>query len=247
MPQRLESPLFREVLRDRPVAYWPMNDHYAEFGNVPKEVTDRVTLTRPSSGFGWNDKLLVRGDHKFIGYGGTGYLAGPTGSPFSPHAGASGKMSVEFVLATPTLTNSMMLFSKGKASNYEYTLMCHANGSIEWNVYTSAGANVSALVSATGLLDTTNRPRIIAVTFDRAAAVASIYLDGREVSRNTSMSGTSSATGSRFEIGHREDNGGTTIAGGASTGHFSFYDYVLGSSRIAEHYRAFRHGSRGRR
>lgn len=238
MPKTLTSQLFWEILKDRPVAYWPCNDYYASFNNVPKEVADRVTLTNGNQGHAWNAITLIRGEHKFFTVNGSGWFVGPTGAPFSSDAGASGVMSIECLVSIGTLSNDQWLITKGgNGSNYEYSFAVMANGAAYWKVHTLAGADVVAVNAAAGSLRA-GTPYLMLATYDRAGALAIIYVNGVEVARSTTFSGNSSAGTAQYQIGHRQDGNGATITAGSGLGHVAHYDYVLSPGRIRKHYQA---------
>lgn len=236
MPQL--SPLFTEILRDRPSAYWPCDGP-----GVPPEVRARYTLTASGSP-NYHRRVIVPGDSALVDFPGAAYFAGPTGS-LTYHSGASGVMSIETVVRPDQLLSAMMLVTKGNSSAYEYDLRIGSGGEAHFGTSISTtGADVMVVESAAGTLAVGRVAHFVGV-YDRAKPYIAVFVNGRLKASSTSASGNSSATGSAFQIGHRADAGGNTLDGGL--GHVAVYNYRLSPARIAAHYQAFRHAGTARR
>src|SRR5579859_4633363 len=128
------------VLADRPSALWPFDDASGgpiNFGNAASAIDDSLVV---SGSLVAQTRPLVVGEPQRSYQWSGGKLTGNSGSPYSSHAGASGKMCWEAVIYPTQLANAQWIMTKGTASAYEYGLQVTLGGAIEMTTYTSSGA-----------------------------------------------------------------------------------------------------------
>lgn len=220
MPAR--SRLAYEILRDRPVAYFPCQDTATPLN----EVKPALTLDAVNSPL-YNRATVEQGPNVTL-LSSSAYFNGSSSSTYSPQAGASGLISL-FCLVRPTsLSDTTMLISKGGGGVYEYDMQCNANGSLYFGIYTSAGLNIATVTSAAGLLKV-GRVSACGVSCDVAGTLLRLYWNGAEVARTTTFSGSTSATAANFQVGHRFDNAGATYVG--AIGHVAVFGSALSAGR----------------
>lgn len=219
------SAAYYAIAKHSPTAYFPLQDK----GATGREYMDRVTALGVSGAPTWGRRAVGRRPGgPSVELFTPAYLTGGTGAPFSPHAGASGLMSIVVVVMPgaggSSLANSTMIVTKGLGAKYEYDIQHSSTGVITATFYTLAGGNVATVSSAAGALQLL-RPTVIGVSFDRAAAQLVLSCQGVEVGRSTSFSSNTAASNATFQVGHRADNGGAVFQGGVS--HLAIFDKYL--------------------
>ena len=237
------SALHQQIMQDAPSGYWPMDETsgstvYDRAGNGRNgTITGGVT---PSVGGPSGLRALA--------FDGTAnaYVTIADNAVWSSHAGASGLWSYEVWLYRSSTGARKSFLSKGVAgggNDYEILFEVTATDTFDHPVLTTAGANVmSVLATGSSSLNTWQH---VAATYDRAAQLLIVYVDGNEVGRDTTASGTSSDTAGALYFGTRNDGplGSATYAWNGRMSNVAVYGTALSAARIKSHYRAgLRHG-----
>lgn len=225
------SPLYTEIMRDRPFAYWPADGPTdATIGEAQQRRTLWVSAAIPPE-----RRIVIPGYHAGSDMLGDRYYIGAN-TTFSSHGGASGAQSWEVFILPDATQSAAILFGKGKAGDYEYSLIYNtAAPGVQLSIYTAAGADV-ALLQVGGPLAVGRMWHIVGC-FDRATPRAAVFINGALAGETASMSGTSSNDEpTEFQMGHRHDGGGATFDGGMA--HMAMYSYYLPRVRVLAHWRA---------
>jgi hypothetical protein len=154
---------------------------------------------------------------------------------FSPHAGASGKMSLIFFWKQDALnataageTGRFSLVMKvGASAAYEiYTYL--NNGKLSLALTPSAGGDVATVETAGVIADSVWH--MAALTYDRAAAQLKGYVDGVLFATDTSFSGNTSDTTAPLYFGGKADASGRFYRGALA--HIAMTNDVLTADEI---------------
>lgn len=154
---------------------------------------------------------------------------------WSPQAGASGLITTE-CWAKPDAamigTGGMLICKYG---GYEYALQSNADNSVSLFVLNTSVAVIGETKTPANTL-VPGRWFHFCGTFDKAANVMEMYLNGRRVGGPNTISGTSSNGTAQLRLGNRGDND----AGGwiGRIAHCAIYPRVLPSYEIRQHFLA---------
>lgn len=152
----------------------------------------------------------------------------------SPHAGASGKMTLEAWVNVDTLATIRTLWWKGVSGSLEFGLYVLTTGAIEFTVFTAAGGTAGIATSATGVIAVDTNYHVVA-TYDRAGNAVKLYVDKVEVASGTTSADSTAGTGN-LVFGMRGSNSDRLLLGFGS--HLAMYGTALSSTRVAAHYDA---------
>lgn len=152
----------------------------------------------------------------------------------SPHAGASGQMTVECWAGFDTLAAIRTLWRKGAASNFEFGLEALTTGAVQFAVFTAAGGVAAIATSAAGVVTAGPGYHIVG-TYDRAGNFVKVYVNGTEVATATTSANSADGT-AVLEFGLRGSNTDRPMDGLAS--HLALYPTALSAARVLAHYNA---------
>ncbi len=159
----------------------------------------------------------------------------PDADALSPQAGAAGKISIEaWIRPGSPLQNGIVVTKFGTATTAEYRLRITSTGVVGLLIMDSAGATISQIDSAVGVIvaDTTYH---IVGTYDVATGTGNVYVNGSlSATTNTGVGTPVNSTGPIW-IGQRGD--AVNYFKGVID-EVALYNVVLSQTTISEHYNA---------
>lgn len=235
-PYRFAAPAgyASEVLADSPSAYWKLDE---TSGSTAADSSGNARDLAKGSAVTVNAAAVRTGatnSYDFPGANTNSNLNHADDTWLSPHAGASGLMTLEGWFNIDTLAAINTLFSKGTASQLEYTFGVSTGGALQFNVFTLLGVTVAAATSAGGAI-VVGTDYHLAATFDRAGNFAKVYKNGVEVGTTTTAVDSADGT-SAFRVGYRLSGGDRFLNGRASD--LAIYPTALSATRLLAHYNA---------
>lgn len=222
-----------EVAADSPAGYWKCDDtsgtSVTDYSGNSRHLTLESGCTLNQTAVKPNSARAI----DFVGSG-NGFLDMSDASWQSPHAGASGLMTVECWFNSDTLAAINTLWWKGLSSNFEFSLAVTTAGALQFTVFTAAGGTAGDATSTTGLVSTGNVYHAVG-TWDRAGNAIKAYLNGSEVASATTSADSADGTSSLC-FGFRDSLNDRYFNGRAD--YLALYPTCLNSTRVAAHYAA---------
>jgi hypothetical protein len=220
--------LSNQVLLDSPVGYWPLDE---TSGTTAIDISGNGRNGTYSGSYTLNGVL---GPLRGVDLTG-GHVEIADHAAWS--ADTTGFLSVEAWIKLDTTANAMMFVTKGASSNYEWDLRSGDVTPTGLAVvhYTGAGVGVINVAVGAGVIGTT-RAYHLAFTYDRTGQLLIAYVNGVEVGRDTTASGSTTAGTAAVRIGARADAAGAVTDGRIA--HVAIYSTVLTPARIVAHYEA---------
>lgn len=222
------------VLADSPVAFWPMQEASGDLVDVVAArnavLTGTSTVTYSQSGPGGMSSV------EFPGTGGTHFSVNDN-DVWSPDS-----LSAEAWLYLSGDWGAGQRFwgSKhaGSGAYSEWLGLIYNPPSFKsYNQITTTSATSWRLVNASVSI-TQETWHYMVFTYDNSTTTLTTYLDGNFVASDNTGSGTRRGNSSgQLNIGYLQGTGGTEAWKGRIS-HFAFYDYVLTSTQISNHYSA---------
>ena len=215
------------VLADNPTGFWPLDETSGTTANdlSGNDLDGTYQRSEMVGGRTWMD--FASPDHTGTT---SDWVSVPADAVLSGHAGASGAWSFDGWFYDDGVSGTRMMLSVSSPTTYEVFVYRSSGGSIIVDVTQSNGTSIT---STSVTAPASGQWYHFAYTYDRAAAVAVVYLDGVEVGSDTTMSGESSYTGLIWRIGGRGDDSGDRWDGSIS--HLAIYDTALSAGRVAAH------------
>ena len=223
-----------EVLADSPSAYWVLDE--TSGGTAADSTGNFRTMSWGGSVTPTASAVMPAGSRCFD-FAGSSSVANSIHRNdegwMSPHAGASGTMTLECWFVCDSLAAINALWGKrGTTSDLEFSVSLLTDGAVNFAMFTLAGGTVASASTAAGAVVTGTVYHLVCV-YDKAADYAKIFLDGVQAATTTTSGTTANGAGS-LRYGVRElaspDRGFN-----GRTSHLSFYPTALTSTRIGVH------------
>lgn len=223
--RRRRPSLRDEVLRDRAIGYWPLDEPSGTVAFDRSGNSRNGTYTGTITPGGRSSALGTAPD-----FGG-GYVNIADNAAFSPQAGANGLLSIEAWAQIDVLGTLRYIFTKGDGGGYEWAIQANVGNFYTGIQWTPGGADAIGPVDG-GVVNT--QLHHIAWVTSKAAQFGFLYMDGVVIgSTNTSPAASSDGT-SPVQIGRRGDGYANTWDGLIQ--HVAIFPTALSAARIKAHY-----------
>lgn len=223
------------VLADSPAGYWRcdetsgtvVTDSSGNARNLFKDtgVTVAASTVMPSGARSYD----------FLGASAASNVDTTDAAWQSPHAGASGQMTLECWARFDSLSAIATLHGKNASGQAEYLFAVTTTGAVQLALFTLAAGTVATATSATGVIVAGATNYHIAGTYDRAGNFAKVYVNGAEVATTTTAANSADGT-APFFFGVRSSASDRIFNGQAS--HLAIYPTALSAARVLAHYTA---------
>lgn len=231
----VERTYTEEVLHDNPLAYWLVDELDNSPGSRAINFWGGRELDRGGTATFGSIAVMPSGQYAILMNGTSSQnLSRVDEAWMSPHAGASGEMTLECWFNMDNLSTIRTLFWKGATSNFEFSLAVTTTGELTFTVFTAAGGTAGSATSASSTIAAATDYHV-AATYDRAGNSVKVYANGAEVGSGTTSADSSDGTATLY-FGKRGSVDDRFMLGRSS--HLAVYPTALEPGRIARHYAA---------